>query len=114
VLEQQPDHAEAWFFLGRAAWLQKNSREARSHFRIAIENFRRELESFDVKLAEMKSDDRTDLYRQHYYLKRQRQRSEYAREAIERLMPLKMTFQKPPLPGLRELLAKLATPVPIQ
>jgi len=112
VLEQQPDHAEAWYFLGQAALQEKKSREARSHFQAAIKNFRRELGEFDAKLAGMKNDGGSDPYQQNYYLKRLRKRGEYAREAIARLEPLQRTFSRPPLPGLGELLADLAAPPP--
>lgn len=114
VLEQQPQHAEAWYFLGQVARQENKFREARSHFLSAIENFRRELEDFDAKLATMSREEGTDQYRRNYFLKRQRQRNEYAREAIGRLALLQKTFRKPPLPGLRELLAELAVPPPGQ
>ena len=114
VLEQRSEHAEAWYFLGQATMQEKNMREARSHFQSAIENFRRELGEFDAKLAEMKIKEESDPYQRNYYLKRQRQRSAYVREAIERLAPLQNTFRRPPLPGLRELLAELAAPPPRQ
>ncbi|TFG79685.1 MAG: tetratricopeptide repeat protein [Chrysiogenales bacterium] len=114
VLEQQPQHAEAWYFLGLVARQEKKFREARAHFQSAIENFRRELEDFDTKLAAMNSEEGSDPYRRNYFLKRQRQRSAYAREAIERLAPLQKTFRKPPLPGLKKLLVALAAPPPGQ
>jgi len=114
VLEQQPQQAEAWYFLGQAALQKKKFREARSHFQSAIENFRRELGEFDAKLAEMKIKEESDPYQRNYYLKRQRQRSAYAREAIERLAPLRQIFKKPPLPGLRELLIDLSASPPGQ
>lgn len=110
VLEQQPQHAEAWYFLGQVALQEKKFREARSHFQSAIENFRRELEDFDAKLVAMNSEEGSDPYRRSYFLKRQCQRSAYAREAIERLAPLQKTFRKPPLPGLKKLLVALAAP----
>jgi|GEM_PF-547846 len=114
ALEQQPQHAEAWYFLGQAARQEKKFREARSHFQSAIENFHRELGEFDAKLAAMNREENSDPYRRSYFLKRQRQRNEYAREAIERLASLQKTFRKPPLPGLGELLAKLTAPPPRQ
>ena len=112
VLEQQPQHVEAWYFLGQAVLQEKKIREARSHFQSAIENFRRELGEFDAKLAAMRSEEGTDPYRRNYFLKRQRQRSAYVREAIERLAPLQNTFRRPPLPGLKKLLVDLAAPSP--
>lgn len=114
VLEQQPLQAEAWYFLGQAALLQKKIPEARTHFQNAIENFRRELGEFDAKLAEMKIKEGSDPYQRNYYLKRQRQRSAYVREASERLAPLQQTFKKLPLLGLRELLADLVAPLAAQ
>lgn len=114
VLEQEPDHAEAWFFLGLAALQEKKIRAARSYFQAAIENFSRELGNFDARLAEMKAKEESDPYQRNYYLKRQRQRSAYVREAIERLAPLQKTFPKPSLLGLRKLLAALAAPPPGQ
>lgn len=110
VLEQQPNHAEAWYFLGQAALLEKNYREARHHFQVAIENFRRELDDFDAKLAVMSYEKNSDPYHQNYIAKRRRQRGEYTSEAIERLAPLQEIFSKPPLSGLKELLAALAAP----
>ena len=82
VLEQQPLMAEAWYYLGQAALLEKKNKEARSHFRTAIENFRRELGDFDAKLEVMSREDGSDSYQRNYYLKRRRQRAEYARELI--------------------------------
>jgi len=110
VLEQQPRQAEAWYFLGQAALLQNKIREARAHFQVAIENFRRELGEFDAKLAEMKAKEESDPYQRNYYVKRQRQRRDYVREAIGRLEPLRHVFKKPPLSGLRELLIDLSSP----
>ena len=114
VLGQQPQHAEAWYFLGQATLLQKKIQEARAHLQNAMENFRRELGEFDAKLVEMKIKEGSDPYQRNYYLKRQRQRSSYVREAIERLAPLQKTFRKPPLPGLKKLLVALAAPPPEQ
>lgn len=114
VLQQQPEHAEAWYFLGQAALQEKKHRESRRHFQAAIENFRRELAEFDAKLAEMKNGGETDPYQKNHYQKRLRQRGEYAREALARLKPLQQTFRKPPLPGLRELLATLSLAPPEQ
>jgi len=108
VLEQQPLMAEAWYSLGQAALQEKKNREARSHLQTAIENFRRELGDFDAKLAAMSREESSDPYRRNYYLKRSLQRAEYARELIGRLTPLQKNIRKPPLPGLRELLAELA------
>jgi tetratricopeptide (TPR) repeat protein len=110
VLEQQPDHAEAWYFLGQAALQEKKLKEARSHFLKAVANFRREWDDFNAKLMKMNREKDADTYQRNYYVKRKRQREEYAREAIERLTPLQKTFRNPLLAGLRELLAALAAP----
>jgi tetratricopeptide (TPR) repeat protein len=108
ALEQQPLMAEAWFYLGQAALLDKNSREARAHFQEAVGNFRRELDAFDAKLAEMKKRMGSDIFQQNYYARRLRQRAEYARDATARLLPLRRAYRKPPLSGLGELLAALS------
>ena len=52
VLEQQPQHVEAWYFLGQATLRQNKIREARAHFQIAIENFRMSWGSLTLNLAE--------------------------------------------------------------
>ena len=114
VLEQEPQHAEAWYFLGQAALQEKKMRDARRHFQAAIANFRSELEKFDAKLARLKSEGESDRYQQNFYVKRLRQRSAYSRQVSGRLALLQETFRKPPLPGLRELLADLAAPPPGQ
>jgi len=108
VLEQQPLMAEAWYSLGQAALQERKNGEARAHFQKAIENFRRELEDFDAKLSALSREKESDPYQRNYYLKRLRQRAEYTGELIGRLKPLRKTFRKPPLPGLREFLAVLA------
>jgi tetratricopeptide (TPR) repeat protein len=112
VLERQPQHAEAWYFLGQAAMRQKKYQEARAHFQSCIENIRQELDDFDAKLAAMDREESSDPYRKNYYEKRRLQRSKYAREAIESLAPLQKKFKHPPLAGLRELLAYLAAQRP--
>jgi len=112
VLEQEPQHAEAWYFLGQAALRENRTREARGHFQAAVGNFRRELEEFDAKLAELKGEAVSDPYRRNFYLKRLRQRRAYSRQALERLAPLKEAFRRPTLTGLDELLAALAAPTP--
>lgn len=112
VLEQQPQHAEAWYYLGQTALQGKKFQEARAHFQAAIENFNREVRDFDVKLAAMSREQDTDSHQHDYFLKRQRQRSEYVLELRERLTGLQKIFKKPPLPRLRELLDYLAASAP--
>jgi tetratricopeptide (TPR) repeat protein len=114
VLEQQPQHAEAWYFLGQAAYQEKKTREARQNFQAAIENFRRELANFDARLAKLKSEAGTDLYQQNYFMRLRRLRSAYTRQAFGRLTLLQKIFKKPLLSGLRELLADLAAAPPDQ
>jgi tetratricopeptide (TPR) repeat protein len=114
VLEQQPLMAEAWYSLGQSALLEKKKGEARSYLQTAIENYRRELGDFDAKLSTLSREEESDLYRRNYYLKRLRQRAEYTHALIGRLLPLQKTFRKPPLTGLKELLAELDASPPGQ
>ena len=111
VLEQQPQHAEAWYYLGQTALRGKKFQEARAHFQSAIENFNRELREFDDKLAAMSREQDTDSHQRDYFLKRQRQRGEYVLELRERLTGLQKIFKEPPLPALRELLDYLNVPL---
>ncbi len=108
VLEQQPLMAEAWYYLGQAALLEKKNKDARDHFQKAVENFRRELRDFDAKLDEMKNGMGSDTFQQNYYAKRLRQRAEYARDAIARMSSLQQAYKKSPLSGLAELLVALS------
>ena len=112
VLEQLPQHAEAWYFLGQAALQGKKFQEAWAYFQASIKNFGREVRDFDDKLETMKREKDTDSHRHDYFLKRQRQRSEYVLELRERLTGLQKILKKPPLPALRELLDYLTAPAP--
>lgn len=114
VLEQQPLMAEAWYSLSQADLQEKKNRDARSHLQTAIENFRRELGAFDSRLTAMSREEGSDSYQKNYYLKRSRQRADYTYELIGRLTPLQRTFRKPPLTGLKELLAELAASPAVQ
>jgi len=111
VLEQLPQHAEAWYFLGQSALQLKKYAEARAHFQAAIENFGREVRDFDIKLAAMSREQGSDSHQRDYFLKRQRQRDDYVLELRGRLAGLQKIFKKPLLPGLRELLNYLNAPV---
>jgi tetratricopeptide (TPR) repeat protein len=108
VLEQQPQHAEAGYFLGQAALQEKKYPESRINFQAAIENFDREIKKFDDKLAVMSREQNTDPHQRAYFLKSRRQRAGYVIELRERLTGLQKKFAKTPLPALRELLNYLA------
>jgi tetratricopeptide (TPR) repeat protein len=110
VLEQLPQHAEAWYFMGHAALQGKKFKEAMAYFQASIVNFGREVRDYDAKLAAMSREQDTDPHRHDYFLKRQRQRCAYVLELRERLAGLQKIFKKPPLPGMLELLDYLAAP----
>jgi hypothetical protein len=65
---------------------------------------------FDAKLAVMGREAETGGQQRQFFLKKQRRRADYVRDLQERLIGLEKTFSKPPLPGLRQLLAYLAAP----
>ena len=110
VLEQRPSDAEAWYFMGQVALQRGMTREARRRYQKAVDGFRRELDLFDARLAEVGREGVSDPHGREYYRKRLRRRSAYAREESERLTPLLRELGKPPLAGLRQLLADLAAP----
>jgi tetratricopeptide (TPR) repeat protein len=110
VLEKDPRQGEAWFYLGQTVLRMKKIGEARAYFKTSIECFDREVRDFDAKLAVMGRERDAGGQQRQLYLKKQRRRADYVRDLEGRLVGLQKTFDKPPLPGLRELLAYLAAP----